>query len=119
MDSYRRFINRDLPWVERSCTSKAPFRSRSEARSYIRSGFLTAGSSLRAYRCPFEDHWHLGHRRCRHRPSGAPDAPGPRRHARLDDGLGWTSAEWWSVHVVSHVRPARDDCAWRDAWAPA
>lgn len=59
---YRQFINRDLPPVERGCTSKAVYISRREARSTSRHGRGQDGS-LRPYRCRFCDGWHLGHPR--------------------------------------------------------
>jgi hypothetical protein len=66
---YRRFINRDLPLIERGCTSKAAFVSRREARSLVRSGRRSDGS-LDPYHCGVCGHWHLGHRRRRsHRSS--------------------------------------------------
>jgi len=59
--SYREFINRDLPLVERGCTSKAVYLTRREARSTGRHGRGQDGS-LRAYHCRNCDQWHLGHR---------------------------------------------------------
>ena len=58
--SYRQLINRDLPPVDRGCTSKAFFVSRREARSTIHHGRRQDGS-LRPYRCRYCDGWHLGH----------------------------------------------------------
>ena len=60
--SYRDFINRDLPLVERGCTSKALFVSRGEARSFARRDRRQDGS-LHPYHCRFCAQWHLGHRR--------------------------------------------------------
>jgi hypothetical protein len=59
---YRQFINRDLPLVERGCTSKSLFVSRGEARSAARHGQRQDGS-LRPYRCRTCSGWHLGHPR--------------------------------------------------------
>ena len=58
---YRQFVNRDLPLLERGCTSKAVYLSRREARSTGRHGRSQDGS-LRPYRCHHCDGWHLGHR---------------------------------------------------------
>jgi hypothetical protein len=60
--SYRQFINRDLPQVERGCTSKARFVSRGEARSSARRNRRNDGGQ-RPYHCRFCDWWHLGRRR--------------------------------------------------------
>lgn len=60
--SYRDFINRDLPPVERGCTSKAVFVSRGEARTFARRDRRHDGS-LHPYHCRFCTQWHLGHRR--------------------------------------------------------
>ena len=60
--SYRQFINRDLPLLERGCTSKARFISRSEAKSSARRNRRNDGS-LHPYRCRSCEWWHLGHRR--------------------------------------------------------
>lgn len=60
--SYRAFINRDLPQVERGCTSKALFVSRGEARTSARRHRQNDGS-LHPYHCRYCDWWHLGHRR--------------------------------------------------------
>ena len=62
---YRQFINRDLPRVERACTSKALFLSRNEARSLVRTGRHNDGQ-VKPYHCRHCDGWHLGHRRPRH-----------------------------------------------------
>jgi len=59
---YRAFINRNLPLVERGCTSKAVYFSRREARSTGRHGKSQDGS-LRPYHCRWCDRWHLGHAR--------------------------------------------------------
>jgi hypothetical protein len=59
---YRRFINRDLPLLERGCTSKAAFESRREARSLARQGRRSDGRS-HPYHCRTCGSWHLGHRR--------------------------------------------------------
>ena len=126
MDAYRRFINRELPREERSCTSKVQFVTRHEARSYLRGGRLTAGSPLRLYPCRFGEHWHLGHRRRRHASGGECPAAGARVCARVcgrvaspDDGPGWMSREWWSDRRRRHLRPARADRPWREAWGAA
>jgi len=60
--SYRQFINRDLPRVDRGCTSKALFVSRSEAKTSARRNRRNDGS-LHPYHCRYCDQWHLGHRR--------------------------------------------------------
>jgi hypothetical protein len=57
---YRELINRNLPLVERGCTSKAMFISRREARSRVRNGRHQDGS-VRPYRCRYCAWWHLGH----------------------------------------------------------
>lgn len=62
---YRQLVNRNLPLVERGCTSKAGFVSRSEARNLSRRG-RTIGGGLEAYHCQWCDLWHLGHPRRRH-----------------------------------------------------
>ena len=62
---YRQFINRDLPIVERGCTSKAAFVSRGEARSLVRHGRFSSGN-LEPYHCRTCGLWHLGHHRRRH-----------------------------------------------------
>lgn len=59
---YRLFINRDLPIVERGCTSKAAFVSRGEARTTARRGRHVAGQ-LEPYHCRSCGLWHLGHAR--------------------------------------------------------
>ena len=120
MDAYRRFINRELPWEERSCTSKAQFVTRDEARSYRRSGHRTAGSSLRAYHCPMGSHWHLGHRRRLH-PGADQDDNRPLRGPEPATGSGpdWLSRDWWSTRPLDHFRPARGDKSWREAWTAA
>jgi hypothetical protein len=59
---YRQFINRDLPLLERGCTSKAAFGSRREARSLVRHVRRSDGQ-LHPYRCQNCGSWHLGHRR--------------------------------------------------------
>ena len=117
MDAYRRVINRELPFEERSCSSKVQFVTRDEARSYLRSGRRTAGSALKAYRCRFGSHWHLGHHRSRHPSEGADEAAPTLRSAVRDDGNGWLSREWWSDRRRRHLRPACSDRSWRDAWA--
>ena len=65
IDDYRLYINRDLPLIERGCTSKAAFDSRREARSTANHS-RTRNGSLRAYHCSNCDLWHLGHRRHAH-----------------------------------------------------
>jgi hypothetical protein len=56
---YRTLINRDLPAVERGCTSKSPFTSRREATHVARHGRHASGQ-LEAYHCRWCDLWHLG-----------------------------------------------------------
>jgi hypothetical protein len=58
---YRTLINRDLPLVERGCTSKVAFSTRAEARSLARHGRRSNGQ-LHPYHCRYCDLWHLGHR---------------------------------------------------------
>ena len=60
--AYRQFINRELPRVERSCTSKAMFVSRREAANLGRHGRGTDGA-MKPYHCSTCGAWHLGHRR--------------------------------------------------------
>lgn len=57
---YRQFINRDLPLLDRGCTSKAVFLSRGEARNLVRHG-RQGSAGLHPYRCRHCGHWHLGH----------------------------------------------------------
>jgi hypothetical protein len=64
--AYRSFINRDLPLLDRGCTSKAVFVSRREARSLANHG-RRMGPGLLPYRCRYCTGWHLGHWR---RPRG-------------------------------------------------
>jgi len=59
---YRQFINRNLPLLERGCTSKALFTSRREARSLVRNGRRSSGA-LKPYHCRSCRGWHLGHPR--------------------------------------------------------
>ena len=59
---YHQFINRNLPLLERGCTSKALFTSRREARSLVRNGRRSNGA-LKAYHCRSCGGWHLGHPR--------------------------------------------------------
>jgi hypothetical protein len=61
---YHQFINRNLPLVERGCTSKAMFVSRGEARALVRHSRHTDGQ-VKPYHCGHCDGWHLGHRRRR------------------------------------------------------
>jgi hypothetical protein len=61
---YRTWINRNLPLVERGCTSKAGFVSRGEARSLARHGRHSNGQ-LEPYHCGLCGLWHLGHHRRR------------------------------------------------------
>ena len=61
---YRLFVNRDLPPVERGCTSKSMFVSRRDARSQARNS-RRADGQLKPYHCRFCDGWHLGHNRQR------------------------------------------------------
>lgn len=42
-----------------ACGRKTPFMSRGEARQSATNN----GGQTKPYRCPFEDHWHLGHSR--------------------------------------------------------
>jgi hypothetical protein len=65
---YRQFINRDLPLVERGCTSKISFESRREAKNVSRRG--GGDGRLRPYHCAHCESWHLGHPRQRHRSPG-------------------------------------------------
>jgi hypothetical protein len=65
LGEYRTLINRDLPLIERGCTSKATFFSRREARSVSRSGWVGRGQ-LKPYHCPNCKQWHLGHPRRHH-----------------------------------------------------
>jgi hypothetical protein len=60
--AYRRLINRELPRLERSCTSKALFISRREAVSSTRGGHRGDGA-LHPYHCGHCGSWHLGHPR--------------------------------------------------------
>lgn len=117
MDVYRRLINRDLPRQERACTSKVPFATRVEARALAHGG-RRANGALQPYRCPYGEHWHLGHRPRRHGrplpPRGADEA-GPQR--LTDDGLAWLGREWWADRRRRHLRPRSDDHPWREAWA--
>jgi len=62
---YRQFINRELPPIERGCTSKARFLNRREAQSLVRHGRHSTGS-LAPYHCRYCQYWHLGHRRRSH-----------------------------------------------------
>jgi hypothetical protein len=62
---YRTLINRNLPLVERACTSKAAYVSQREARFVSRHGRHGNGQ-LEPYRCGNCDLWHLGHRRRTH-----------------------------------------------------
>jgi len=59
---YRQLINRDLPRVDRGCTSKAVYISRQEARAYARRNRHSDGS-VHPYHCRSCDWWQLGHRR--------------------------------------------------------
>lgn len=63
---YRQFIDRDLPLIERGCTSKVLFLSRREARAWVRAGRRSDGR-LDPYHCRYCDGWHVGHR---HRRTG-------------------------------------------------
>jgi len=56
---YHQFINRDLPLVERGCTSKAVFQTRREARTRISHG-LRSNGQLDPYRCRYCGAWHVG-----------------------------------------------------------
>jgi hypothetical protein len=57
---YRTLINRDLPYVERACTSKVGFVTRGEARQVARHGRRSEGR-LESYHCWNCGSWHLGH----------------------------------------------------------
>jgi hypothetical protein len=61
---YRTLINRDLPIVERACTSKAAYVSRGEARAYLRHSRRSDGG-MAPYLCRHCDLWRLGHSRKR------------------------------------------------------
>ena len=61
LDAYHDLINRDLPLVDRGCTSKSVFVSRREARSSAKHGRSQDGT-LHPYRCRYCAGWHLGHR---------------------------------------------------------
>lgn len=116
MDAYRRFINRELPWEERSCTSKVQFVTRDEARSCLRGRHLDAGSALRPYRCHFGEHWHVGHRRRRHPGADVEaDVPRHRQDPAAGGGPDWLSRDWWARQALHHFRPPRDDRSWRTA----
>ena len=65
IDDYRLYINRDLPLIERGCTSKAAFEGRREARA-IANHSRNRNGSLRPYHCSNCDLWHIGHRRRTH-----------------------------------------------------
>jgi hypothetical protein len=58
--TYRQFINRDLPPLERGCKTKVPYFSRREAIHQARRS-RSADGSLKPYRCHYYEHWHLGH----------------------------------------------------------
>jgi len=60
----RTLVNRDLPPVERACTSKVTYFGRREARAAAHGRH--SDGQLRPYHCEFCGLWHLGHRR-RHR----------------------------------------------------
>jgi hypothetical protein len=64
---YRQFINRELPLVERACSSKVGFAGRREARTAAHHGRHAHGT-LKPYSCRFCGAWHLGHPRNIHRP---------------------------------------------------
>jgi len=116
MDAYRRFINRDLPTEERACTSKVTHETRAEARSVARRARRSSGSALHPYRCPYGEHWHVGHAMRRYRLLEPGFEPAARPGPRLTDALGWMSPEWWSARRQRHFHPGRDDRPWRDAW---
>ena len=119
VDVYRRLVNRDLPWVERTCTSKVPIGTRTEARAQARDGRRSDGS-LRPYHCHLEEHWHLAHRRHWHPSMNVDDITAPRRRRpAVPVGPDWLSREWWSTRPLRHFRPPRSDRSWREAWATA
>jgi hypothetical protein len=62
---YHEFINRDLPLVERGCTSKAMYVSRGEAKALVRHSRRMDGQ-VKPYHCRHCSGWHLGHPRRRH-----------------------------------------------------
>jgi len=68
---YRLLVNRRLPLLEQACRSKAWFLTRDEAKASVRRGRRRPDGSIKPYRCPFEDHWHLGHRARRDRRAAA------------------------------------------------
>jgi hypothetical protein len=58
--AYTLLTERPTGRVERSCSSKAPYGSRREARSRVRHGRHQDGT-LHPYHCAFCGAWHLGH----------------------------------------------------------
>jgi hypothetical protein len=58
--AYRLLVNRNLPIIERGCSSKAGFVSRGEARSVLRRG-RHVNPQLDSYHCRRCGLWHLGH----------------------------------------------------------
>jgi hypothetical protein len=102
MDMYRMFINRDLPWPERACSSKVPYETRHEALGVARDARRTDGS-LRPYHCRLGDHWHLGHRRrLTFTAAGTAHGRGERRGAVVE--LDWLDLEWWEGTTLGHLR---------------
>ncbi|HJW21517.1 MAG TPA: hypothetical protein VJ506_03720 [Candidatus Limnocylindrales bacterium] len=57
---YRLLINRDLPFMQRGCSSKVGFVSRREARTAVRRG-RHGNPQLDPYHCRWCGLWHLGH----------------------------------------------------------
>lgn len=117
MDAYRHLINRDLPWEERTCTSKVPYLTRAEARSVARDGRRSSSSALRPYHCPLGDHWHLAHRRASRARPGDPLPRLRRATARLVESAPWLAREWWAARGVRRLRPLAGERPWREAWA--
>jgi hypothetical protein len=117
MDVYRRLVNRDLPREERACTSKIPFETRIEARAHARDDRRTDGS-LRPYRCPFRDHWHVGHKRRRPPTTSSVGHAAPESPRDTGWSLDWLWRDWWEDRRRRHLRPPRLDRPWREAWAP-
>jgi hypothetical protein len=97
---YRRLINRQLPFEERTCGSKVRFDTRAQARQLANDGRRSDGR-LRPYQCPFGSHWHLGHahRRRSTAPASGSDGrrdlrPRGRLGAIKERAISWTN---WRV----------------------